>query len=116
MARTKRKHDTPDWLDKFFERRVIKLEQYADFWDGFWRRRNEDTARKYVEEWKKENIEAGVVIPSTPKKRRKTYTTKFKKEAERQAKKLGGYVVRRNAKGQFSRRGRTYQVIVRRKK
>lgn len=30
------KHETPEELDKFFEREEISPEEYADFWERWW--------------------------------------------------------------------------------
>ena len=41
---------------------------------------------------------------------------KNRKEAERQAKEIGGYVARRDRFGKFSKRGRNFQAIKSRRK
>jgi hypothetical protein len=110
----KGKHDTPEELDYLFDRDIISEDMYRDFWNSWWRSspsEREEMIQFYSGEEEDEEEQSGggtklkVGIP-----------TKFKSEAERQAKKMGGYVVRRNAKGQFSKRGKTYQAIKRREK
>jgi hypothetical protein len=99
---------TPDELDYLFERDIIDEEDYVYFWRNYWRR-GESGRQSLINEFLERANEldseeqgelslAGVV-------------TKNKADAIRQAKSIGGRVVRRNKRGQFSKRGRSYQAI-----
>jgi hypothetical protein len=107
----KKKHKTPAHLDYLFERKVIKKAQYEDFWEGYWdNKRSRDKAR-YVDNFVSE------LQMELPMKKRGSGTVTISIEAAReQAKEIGGFVVRRNAQGRFSKTGKRYQAIARRKK
>lgn len=107
----KKKHKTPKGLDYLFERHVINKKQYADFWDGYWGEHGKRNRNRYVDRFVSD---IQIEIPF-PKRRSGTLTTS-RATAEDQAKQIGGYVVRRNSKGRFSRTGSRYQAVVRRKK
>lgn len=110
----KKKHETPEHLDYLFERHIIEEESYGDFWERYWSgnaRERRDLEQEYIES-------AAEELPEPEKAERLSSgkVTRSKAEAGRQAKAIGGYVIRRNAKGQFSARGKHYQAIRRRKK
>lgn len=114
----KKKHKTPAKLDHLFERDVIDEDDYRDFWDGYWKSRNRD---RYVDEWiGEEEEEETVVVTVVPRAeappQRSGKPTKSLRKAKQDAKRIGGYIVRRNKNGRFSKRGKTYQAIRRRKK
>lgn len=109
MAR--KKHRTPEKLDYLFERRVISKSQYADFWEGYWNERGKRDRNRFVDNFVSE---LQIELP-TGKKKSGTVTIS-RRSAMEQAREIGGYVVRRNARGRFSKTGQRYQAIVRRKK
>lgn len=76
-----------------FDRSIVSENDYAEFWHGYWKSENKD---EFINAW------LGMV-------------TKNRAEADARAKAIGGYVVRRNKRGQFSKRGRFYHVVRRRK-
>jgi len=81
---------------------VIDEEDYADFWDRYWRG-NAAARRELVKEYSQQALEfGGPVVGVVTKNRRDAYV---------QAQQLGGRVVRRNARGQFSKRGHYFQAI-----
>lgn len=107
MAR--KKHKTPERLDYLFERRLISKKQYADFWGGYWEEHGSRNRNRFVDNFVSElQVESSI-------KRSGTVTTSHRNAVE-QAREIGGFVVRRNAKGRFSKTGHRYQAIVRRKK
>lgn len=106
----KKKHKTPPDLDHLFSRHVITEDMYSDFWSEWWKTKpsgRQALLNFYMEEGEPEYIADTLKHPEP---------TQFREEAERQAKAIGGYVARRNSRGRFSKTGRTYQAIRRRKK
>lgn len=113
---------TPDELDYLFERDVIDEEDYAEFWVGYWKAESSPNLQdkdEYINEWLevarlRDGGELGGIgqgeLPLAG------VVTQFKDTAERQAVAIGGYVVRRDKRGRFSKRGRKYQAIKRRSK
>lgn len=100
MAR--KRHSTSPKLDYLFERQIVGEASYRDFWERY---RDGDAAdrRELVCEYINKAAEddkhvTGVVAQS-------------KRDALDQAKRIGGCVARRNAKGRFSKRGHFYQAI-----
>lgn len=117
----KGKRSTPTELDPLFSRGTISEDMYADFWSQWWKLRSQDSKdelirfymQESIEERVAEAIEEGEGVATLPLHGN---ITKKRKEAERQAEIIGGYVARRNKRGQFSKRGRFYQAIKRRTK
>ena len=99
-----RKKKTPAHLDYLFERSIIDADDYADFWKRYWKG-NAGDRKALVREYKQ------LVIDYGDTRRVTGVVTKSKRDAASQAKAIGGRVVRRNAKGQFSKRGHYYQAI-----
>lgn len=108
---TRKKHKTPEKLDYLFERRLISKKQYSDFWEGYWGEHGARERNRFVDNFVSELQEE---LP-LGKKRSGTVTISIE-AAKKQAKEIGGFVVRRNTKGRFSKTGHRYQAIVRRKK
>lgn len=106
MAR--KKHKTPKGLDYLFERKVITKSQYEDFWDGYWGKKRSRDREQYVN-----NFISDLQMELPIRKRQSGTITISRVAAEEQAKQIGGYVVRRNAKGRFSKTGTHYQAVVR---
>jgi hypothetical protein len=102
----KKKHKTPSRLDYLFERKLITKSQYREFWEGYWgetRQRSKDNfVDQFILDLQSEESTSGTI-------------TRNREAAEEQARKIGGYVVRRNAKGRFSKTGHSYQAVVRKK-
>lgn len=119
----KGKHKTPTELDPLFQRATITEDMYQDFWSSWWKAKSQqekdDIVRFYMEESIEERvaeaIEEGEAVETLPLQ---GTLTRNRKEAEKQAKIIGGYVARRTKSGRFSKRGRIYQAIkkVRRRK
>lgn len=107
----KKKHVTPKHLDYLFERKVIKKEQYKDFWSGYWDNRRKRERERYVD-----NFVSDLQMELPMKKRGSGSVTISIEAARAQAKEIGGYVVRRNKQGRFSKTGRHYQAVVRKKR
>lgn len=109
MPGKKGKKSTPPELDFLFERALVEEDEYRDFWSRWWKAgkiEREDIIEKYLEEESEEE-------PETPLT---GSITKVRATAEFQAKLMGGRVVRRNKKMQFSKRGIYYQAILGRRK
>jgi hypothetical protein len=105
MAKGKGK-GTPDDLDHLFERNVIDEEDYAYFWSEYWRRDDIGRERLINEfmEIASDNEElTGQALAGT--------VTKIKATAVEQARIIGGKVVRRDKRGRFSKRGRSWQAV-----
>lgn len=113
----KKKHKTPPNMDHLFDRDLISEADYRDFWDGYWKARDKD---QYIEDWigeEEEEEPEREITPPPPIEKPKPHRGKTaRKTAEREARKIGGYVVRRDARGRYSKRGHTFQAIRRRKK
>ena len=108
-----KKKKTPEHLDYLFERSIIDADDYADFWKRYWKGNAADR-KALVREYKQLVITWNDISESTDygETRRVTgVVTKSKHDAASQAKSISGRVVRRNAKGQFSKRGHYYQAI-----
>lgn len=95
---------TPAHLDYLFERSIIDEEDYKDFWSQYWRAAA-PARKKLVREYKQLALDLGDSGKVTG------VVTKNRRDAASQAKIIGGRVVRRNARGQFSKRGHYYQAI-----
>lgn len=94
---------TPKELDYIFERHLVKESDYAEFWRRWWE--DEEIAEEYLDETGKE-------VEFVDREPISSYAvTRVKKTAEWQAKLLGGYVIRRNKQGKFSKRGKFYQAV-----
>lgn len=101
---------TPDDIDYLFERDIVDEEDYTVFWPEYWEAVSKGKEAEVVREWEEraalsmEPVSVGIV-------------TKIKDEAIKQAQALGDLgagdykVVRRNARGQFSKRGGFYQAV-----
>lgn len=110
---SKKKHKTPKKLDYLFERHVVTKSNYKEFWEGYWGERTQRDRNRYVDRFASELIEEQV----EKGKPGKSGTVTFSIEAARQqAEMMGGYVVRRNKKGRFSKTGKQFQAVVRRKR
>lgn len=111
---SKKKHVTPGELDTLFARGVVFEQDYQEFWKTWWGS-NENERSDIITDLLAEVVEEQSDT-AFDKKGITLHVTKNKDAAEKQAAIIGGYVVRRNAKGQFSKRGRHYQAVKRRKK
>lgn len=100
------KHTTPKELDFIFDRHIIEEEAYASFWQRWWRaddRQKENIVNEYL-------ITEADESPFLPLR---GSVTKSRESAEATATAIGGYVVRRDRNGRFSKRGKFYQAIKR---
>jgi hypothetical protein len=103
---------TPDDLDYLFERDVIDEDDYAAFWEEYWDAKSKADKDAVVREWTE--IAAGLDNPVSV-----GVVTRNKSDATKQAQSLNDLgnveykVVRRNARGQFSKRGTYYQAVKR---
>lgn len=110
-----KKKGTPEELDYLFERDIIDEEDYVDFWSRYWAL-NEAGRKNLINEYLERAIDfsgSGItddIDIGKPLKISGT-VTKNKADATKQAKIIGGRVVRRNKRGQFSKRGTRYQAI-----
>jgi hypothetical protein len=101
---------TPDDLDYLFERDVIDEEDYATFWEEYWKAPSKADKDAVVQEWI--DIAANLDNPVSV-----GVVTRNKADADKQAQSLNDLgnvtykVVRRNARGQFSKRGTYYQAV-----
>ena len=109
----KGKKGTPPELDFIFDRHLIDEDQYRDFW-GNWFKISSEERKKLISKFEEDLYETEEE-KEAPKKPTTGTITKNRKLAEQQALAIGGYVARRNAKGQFSKRGRNYQAIRRKR-
>jgi transcription initiation factor TFIIIB Brf1 subunit/transcription initiation factor TFIIB len=107
----KSKHKTPKHLDHLFERKVVTKQNYADFWEGYWGNKRSRDRDLYVDKFISD-----LQLDFPIKEKRSENITTSLRAAKQQAKEIGGYVVRRNKKGQFSRTGRHYQAVARKQK
>lgn len=105
----KRKKETPEHLDYLFEREILQEEDYPDFWQEYWKldRQGDKQGQKDLEN---QYLQLALEFGDTDTKLAGV-VTKFKSDAVAQATAIKGRVVRRNAKGQFSKRGHYYQAI-----
>jgi hypothetical protein len=93
-----------------FQRKVIGKKQYREFWDGYWGNKRSRDKERYIDKFVSE------LQLELPIKERTTGTiTRSIEHAKQQAKEIGGYVIRRNKRGKFSKRGQFYQAVKRRK-
>jgi len=99
----KRTHITPSELDFAFERGLITEEDYSEFWPEWWYA-SQPKRTKIINRLLSEKIE----LPVLPKRGK---LTKSRKVAEREAKQMGGRVVRKDRFGKFNSRGRTFQAV-----
>lgn len=99
-----RKRKTPEVLDFYFDRDVISEADYRDFWPRWWKGSGQQR-REIIRELDLA-VEASKVeqFPTF-------YVTRSLARAKEDAKRVGGYVVRRDKSGRFNSRGRFYQVI-----
>lgn len=111
MGKKKGGHSTPPDLDYLFRREIIDEEDYTEFWEGYWDETRSRDKERYVDEF------ISSLQMELPIKERPSGTvTKSIKRAREQAKEIGGIVIRRTKDGRFSKRGRYYQAIARRKR
>ena len=102
----RKKHNTPKHLDALFERQVIPKSYYREFWNGYWGESGTRARDRYKDDF------VSKLQLELPNIRQKSGGITFSINAAReQAKEIGGYVVRRNKKGRFSKHGRTFQAI-----
>jgi hypothetical protein len=100
---------TPPELDHLFERDIIDEEDYRTFWPEYWKAKTKRQRDDVVREWTDLAAESGQPVVGVVSRNRL--------DAERQAQSLNDLgdvaykVVRRNAKGQFSKRGTYYQAV-----
>jgi hypothetical protein len=99
---------TPDELDYLFERDIIDEEDYVYFWRNYWKR-GESGRQSLINEFLDMASESESTLGNEGKLA--GVVTKNKAAAIRQAKSIGGKVVRRNKRGQFHKRGRSYQAV-----
>jgi hypothetical protein len=78
---------------------------YEDFWSGYWKKGVHRD--KYVERY------IGSIEEGGPPASKVGIMTVVKGTAEFQAKLIGGYVVRRDKRGRFSKRGTRFQAVKR---
>jgi hypothetical protein len=104
-----KKKSTPPELDFLFDRDIISEDDYGGFWQQWWKA-DKERQREIIDGYLKEEMEEAPGAPQVGS------LTKDKKLAEFQAKLLNGYVVRRNKKGQFSKRGKIFQAMKPRRK
>lgn len=105
-----RKTETPAWVDKLLSfRKEITEDEYTEYW----RRLNK--VRKDREAW---NAEGQRIIKELEGQRENPIfrSRDFRAGSARRAAEIyrsdhGGRIVRRDSKGRFSTRGRTFQVI-----
>jgi hypothetical protein len=104
-----KRHGTPPGLDKFFKRHIIEEEDYAEFWKRWWKgnaKQRDELVNEYIE-----------LAAETTQEPLASLVTRNRSDAEKQAQALSettdtNYrVVRRNAKGRFSKRGTYWQAI-----
>lgn len=100
MAKGKKK-GTPEGIDELLKRReVIGEDAYTEYWRRLNRARKESGAafeaegRRILKELRQD---IGIF--------------KSKQDAEAYKSEFGGRIIRRDARGRFSKRGRTFQVI-----
>lgn len=108
----KGKKSTPPELDFIFDRELLDEDQYRDFWANWWKsdkQQKEALIDKFSREVE-EPLKGGDVLPI------KFKPTIDKEEAEKQAKTINGYIVRRDKNGRFNKRGRHYQAVKRGKR
>lgn len=112
MPRKKGKHQTPEHLDYLFDRDIISEDMYRDFWNEWWKS-SPSERNEMIQFYTGEEEEEPEFIETQKEKMMPTIS---RAEAERQAKAIGGYVARRNSRGRFSKRGKFYQAIRRKKR
>lgn len=105
----KKKHETPPELDGIFKRGIITEDMYREFWPDWWKRNAKERA-DLIEFYVGESHDNEPELPLVGS------LTKDLGEAKRQAKAIGGYVIRRTKSGRFSKRGKTFQAIRRGRK
>lgn len=111
----KGKKSTPPELDFIFERDLIDEDDYKEFW-GRWGKAGARERQEIIDEYLEqagEDEDEGFGSDDLPL--RGTITTS-RKEAEKQAKMIHGYVMRVTKTGKPNKRGRSYRAIRRRKK
>lgn len=121
MAR--KKHKTPPELDFLFDRDFIDEEDYKEFWPRWWKA-NELQRNNIINEYQEKVSQLeifskedhfptkGIVYTAS----KFTSVAEARAKAESEAKHIGGFVVRRNKNGRFSRNGSKFQAIRRRKR
>jgi hypothetical protein len=103
---------TPEDLDYLFERDIVDEEDYREFWSEYWQR--DAKGRRELE---KEYVDRYNEIESDLGDQTIGVVYRNRKEAEQQAQALSEMgtteyrVTRRNARGQFSKRGTYYQAV-----
>jgi hypothetical protein len=102
-----KKHGTPEELDYLFERDIIDEEDYGSFWEEWYGAKNKNEKQGVINDW----LEIANEDEKKDSKQLAGVVTRNRKDAERQAQSIGGRVVRRNSRGQFSIRGKSYQAI-----
>lgn len=107
MAKKGKKGTPPD-LDHLFHRHLISRKQYAEFWEGYWDNKSKRDKSRYVDRYISD-----LQLELPMRKRSSGAVTISIRAAEEQAKQIGGYVVRRNKQGRFSRTGEQFQAVVR---
>jgi hypothetical protein len=108
----RKKHSTPEHFDYLFDRDIITEDMYRDFWSEWWQS-SPSEQNEMIQFYTGEEEEEPEFISENLKHPKMTIS---KPEAERQAKIIGGYVARRNSRGRFSKRGKFYQAIRRKRK
>jgi len=81
---------------------------YEDFWSGYWKKgvNRERYWQRYV---------GAIEDEGAPPAGKSGAMTVVRKTAVAQAKQMGGYVVRRDKRGRFSKHGTRFQAVKRRK-
>jgi hypothetical protein len=102
-----KKHETPPELDYLFERDIVDEEDYGSFWEDWYGAKNKSEKQNVINDW----LELAAKDEEKNTKEIAGVVTRNRKDAERQAKSINGRIVRRNAKGRFSRTGKSFQAI-----
>ena len=104
----KSKRGTPEWLDKTFERMHLDRPEMIEFWRGFWKHEGKRAQEHYADQFA---LKFEAVKEKTPHERLQA-KYKNREEAHIAAATIkGGRVIRRDAKGRFSTRGRSWTVV-----
>jgi hypothetical protein len=111
MAKTK---GTPDDLDWLFDRDIVDEEEYGNFWSEYWsgnQKERDALIQRYVdaagESGLATTISLGAVYKNDP------IAAAQQAQALSETTDITYKVVRRNARGQFSKRGHFYQAVKR---
>ena len=105
----KKRKGTPPELDHLFKRDIIQEDDYKTFWPEYWKASTKKKRDAVIREWTEIAAETGQPVVGVVSRNRL--------DAQRQAQSLNDLgdttykVVRRNARGQFSKRGTYWQAV-----